>query len=145
MGVLVWKRGVFRRIVGTFIFWGTETALGQRFHLGDKLITAREFNAHVRPAYTKYARLQKSGVYAVRCPTRTRTQWSILWPLAYLCARAWADPICSLETRSVCAPLLRCLNSESALVWAQLILKGNGRRDSDWFIAHYAQKTRITH
>ncbi len=26
----------------------------QRFHLADKLITAREFNAHVRPAHTKY-------------------------------------------------------------------------------------------
>ncbi len=26
----------------------------QRFHLADKLITAREFNAHVRPASTKY-------------------------------------------------------------------------------------------
>ncbi len=28
----------------------------QRFHLVDKLITAREFNAHVQPARTKYAR-----------------------------------------------------------------------------------------
>ncbi len=26
----------------------------QRFHLADKLITAREFNAHVRPVRTKY-------------------------------------------------------------------------------------------
>ncbi len=28
---------------------------------------------------------------------------------------------------------------------AQLALKGNGRWDSDWFIARYAQKTPITH
>ncbi len=27
----------------------------------DKLITAREFNAHVQPTRKKYARLQKSG------------------------------------------------------------------------------------
>ncbi len=33
----------------------------QRFHLADKLITARVFNAHVGPARTKYARLHKSG------------------------------------------------------------------------------------
>ncbi len=33
----------------------------QRFHLADKLITAREFNVHVRPARTKFVRLQKSG------------------------------------------------------------------------------------
>ncbi len=26
----------------------------QRFHLADKLITAREFNVHVRPARSKY-------------------------------------------------------------------------------------------
>ncbi len=32
----------------------------QRFHLAENLITAREFNVHVRPACTKYA-LQKSG------------------------------------------------------------------------------------
>ncbi len=34
----------------------------QRFHLADKLITAREFNAHVRRARTKYVWLQKSGM-----------------------------------------------------------------------------------
>ncbi len=34
----------------------------QRFHLADKLITAREFNAHVRPARTKYVWLQNPGV-----------------------------------------------------------------------------------
>ncbi len=28
---------------------------------------------------------------------------------------------------------------------AQLALKGNGRCDSDWFIARYAQKNPITH
>ncbi len=33
----------------------------QRFHLADKIITARELNAHVSPARTKYAQLQKSG------------------------------------------------------------------------------------
>ncbi len=33
----------------------------QHFHLADKLITARVFNAHVGPARTKYARLHKSG------------------------------------------------------------------------------------
>ncbi len=69
---------------------------GQRFHLADKLITARGFNAHVRPACKKYARLQKSlGARTVRayysddeirvtrtvsCPSRTK--WSILWPLS---------------------------------------------------------------
>ncbi len=37
------------------------------------------------------------------------------------------------------------VNSESAMARAQLALKGNGRRDSDWFIARYAQKTPITH
>ncbi len=66
----------------------------QRFHLADKLITAREVNVHVRPARTKYARLQKSGgartvrVYysddeiritcTVRCPSHMRTKLSIL-------------------------------------------------------------------
>ncbi len=39
----------------------------QRFHLADKLITAREFNAYVQPVHTKYARLQKSrGARTVR-------------------------------------------------------------------------------
>ncbi len=56
----------------------------------DKLIRAREFNAHVRPVCTKYARLQKSGgahtvnayysddeirvTRTVRCPSRTHTK-----------------------------------------------------------------------
>ncbi len=31
MAVLVWKRGVFRRIVGTLLFWGTENRLAQYF------------------------------------------------------------------------------------------------------------------
>ncbi len=69
---------------------------GQRFHLADKLITARGFNAHVQPACKKYARLQKSlGTRTVRayysddeirvtrtvsCPSHTK--WSILWPLS---------------------------------------------------------------
>ncbi len=30
------------------------------------------------------------------------------------------------------------------MVQMQLALKGNGRWDSDWFIAHYAQNTPIT-
>ncbi len=34
---------------------------------------------------------------------------------------------------------------ESAMVWVQLALKGNGRWDSDWFIAGYAQNRPITH
>ncbi len=65
----------------------------QHFNLVDKLITAREFNAHVRPVRTKYARLQKSGgahtvnayysdysddeirvTRTVRCPSRTHTK-----------------------------------------------------------------------
>ncbi len=33
---------------------------------------------------------------------------------------------------------------ESTLARTQLALKGNGRWDSDWFIAHYAQNTSIT-
>ncbi len=32
----------------------------QRFHLKVKLITEREFNAHVRPVRTKYKKIQKS-------------------------------------------------------------------------------------
>jgi len=39
----------------------------------------------------------------------------------------------------------RHVNSESAMAQAQLALKGNGRWDSDWFIARYAQNTPITH
>ncbi len=34
----------------------------QRFHLADKLITAKEFNAYVRPARTKYCRYKHPGV-----------------------------------------------------------------------------------
>ncbi len=37
------------------------------------------------------------------------------------------------------------INSKSVMAWAQLALKGNGRWDSDWFIARYAQNTPITH
>ncbi len=37
-----------------------------------------------------------------------------------------------------------CINSESATAKAQQALKGNGRWDSDWFIACYAQNTPIT-
>ncbi len=33
---------------------------------------------------------------------------------------------------------------ESTVARTQLALKGNGRWDSDWFIAHYAQNTSIT-
>ncbi len=44
----------------------------QRFHLADKLITARESNAHVRTC-----------AYKVKCTVRclSRTKWSIRWPL----------------------------------------------------------------
>ncbi len=41
---------------------------------------------------------------------------------------------------SRCALKSRRLNSESALERVQLALKRNGRWDSDWFIARYAQK-----
>ncbi len=63
----------------------------QRFHLKVKLITEREFNAHVRPVRTKYKKIQKSRgartvnhayysydeiriTHTVRCPSRTRTK-----------------------------------------------------------------------
>ncbi len=36
------------------------------------------------------------------------------------------------------------VNSESTMARAQLALKGNGRWDSDWFIARYAENTSIT-
>ncbi len=77
----------------------------QRFHLVDKLITAREFNAHVQRARTMYARLQNRGFFVystqtggahtvrtyysdyeirithtVRCPSCTHTKFSMLWP-----------------------------------------------------------------
>ncbi len=41
---------------------------------------------------------------------------------------------------SLCALKIHHFNSESAMARAQLALKGNGRWDSDWFIARYAQK-----
>ncbi len=52
------------------------------------------------------------------------------------------EQICLLsgDEFSLCALKFRCLNSESAMAQAQLALKGNGRWDSDWFIARYAQK-----
>ncbi len=46
---------------------------------------------------------------------------------------------------SLCALKFLRLNSESAPEQAQLTLKGNGRWDSDWFIAHYTPNTPITH
>ncbi len=39
----------------------------QYSHHADKLNTAREFNAHVWPACTKYARFQKYGVARTVC------------------------------------------------------------------------------
>ncbi len=56
--------------------------------------------------------------------------------LAYLLAH---EQICFFTCK------FRCVNSESAMARAQLALKGNGRWDSDWFIAHYAQNIPITH
>ncbi len=46
---------------------------------------------------------------------------------------------------SLCSCKFRRVNSEYAMAQAQLTLKGNGRWDSDWFIARYTQNTPITH
>ncbi len=70
-----------------FVFYCETTARDSVATLWKKLITAKYFNAHVRPAHTKYARLQKSGgvrtvrahcsddeiriTCIVRCPSRT--------------------------------------------------------------------------
>ncbi len=64
---------------------------------GKTWLLQNNFSAHVRPERAKYARLQKSGgarkvrtycsddaihiTRTVRCPSRTRKKWSILWPL----------------------------------------------------------------
>ncbi len=50
--------------------------------------------------------------------------------------------ICACSSRNLL--IKHHLNSESTMARAQLALKGNGRWDSDWFIARYAQKTPIT-
>ncbi len=51
------------------------------------------------------------------------------------------EQICFLsgDTFSLCSCKSRRVNSESAMVRAQLALKVNGRWDSDWFIARYAK------
>ncbi len=49
----------------------------QRFHLADKLITAREFNPHARPARTIL--MTKSASRALYAVPRVRVQ-SIIWP-----------------------------------------------------------------
>ncbi len=49
----------------------------QRFHLVDKLITAREFNPHARPARTIL--MTKSASRALYAVPRLRVQ-SIIWP-----------------------------------------------------------------
>ncbi len=47
----------------------------QRFHLADKLITARESNAHVRPARTK-----SSALYAVsRIRVQSGVYFGVYW------------------------------------------------------------------
>ncbi len=56
----------------------------QRFHLADKLITAREFNAHVRPARTQYAHtilMMKFTSRALYVVPRVRVQSEVYFGL----------------------------------------------------------------
>ncbi len=87
----------------------------QRFHLADKLITAREFNAHVRPARTKSGGARTVRAYysddeipaprTLRCPSRTCTKWSITLALNWrnitnnliTCRCDVRDSLCSVE------------------------------------------------
>ncbi len=53
MAVLVWKQGVFRRIVGTLIFWGTENRLAQYIYI----------YFYLKSALVEYAPLGKSTMH----------------------------------------------------------------------------------
>ncbi len=98
MKMTAWRRTRKKTHVSTAesTAWPSIAASRTASKLVDKLITVREINAHVRSAI----RVTRT----IRCPSRTRTKWSILWAFRHK----------SILITNQCAESLSCFIEDSS-------------------------------